>query len=63
MDGVSYKLDKNNGENSLHGGLKALDKKIWRAEIDPDEENTIHLACLSTDGDSGYPGKLALCLE
>ncbi len=32
LDGKEYKLAVNNGPNSLHGGLKAFDKVVWKAE-------------------------------
>ena len=31
LDGVTYKLAQNNGENHLHGGLKGFDKVLWAA--------------------------------
>ena len=31
LDGKEYKLAANNGPNTLHGGLKAFDKVVWKA--------------------------------
>ena len=56
LEGKTYQLEKNNGENSLHGGLKGLDKIIWDVKIDPEQSNTVHLECVSPDGDNGFPG-------
>ena len=30
LDGVEYRLPANNGPNTLHGGVNALDKQLWR---------------------------------
>jgi aldose 1-epimerase len=54
--GVEYKLDRNNGENSLHGGLRGFDKQVWTPRELPD--GGIALTYLSKDGDQGYPGNL-----
>jgi aldose 1-epimerase len=29
LDGVEYKLPANDGKNTLHGGTKGFDKRIW----------------------------------
>jgi aldose 1-epimerase len=59
LDGVEYKLAINNGENSLHGGIKGFDKVVWTAR----EQKTgagpaLVLNYLSKDGEEGYPGNL-----
>ena len=50
-------MQANNGPNALHGGLKAFDKAVWSAHADPKEENTVHFALVSKDGENGYPGE------
>ena len=60
LNGVEYKLPINNGENSLHGGVKGFDKVIWNAR----SRNTMNgpaleLTYLSRDGEEGYPGNLS----
>src|SRR5688500_15119333 len=32
LNGVTYTLAKNNGENALHGGLRGFDKVVWKAK-------------------------------
>merc|ERR1712106_941306 len=34
LDGKEYQLAKNNGPNSLHGGLVGLDKVLWGSTVD-----------------------------
>lgn len=59
LDGVSYKLARNNGENSLHGGVKGFNKAVWEAkEVASKEAPSLQLDYLSKDGDEGYPGNL-----
>ncbi len=54
LDGKSYSVPKNDGENSLHGG-KGYDKVVWRAKPITDG---VELTYVSKDGDQGYPGTL-----
>jgi len=59
LDGVSYQLDKNNGENHLHGGPKGFHQKLWKAEKSVGEKGEqLTLTCTSEDGEEGYPGKV-----
>lgn len=57
LNGKTYTLAKNDGENSLHGGFKGFDKKVWDAEI---EGETLALTCQSPDGEEGYPGSMTV---
>jgi aldose 1-epimerase len=58
LDGVEYKLAKNDGPNSLHGGLKGFDKKLWTAKELAGDHPSLELTYLSKDGEEGYPGNL-----
>ncbi|HEV2717861.1 MAG TPA: aldose epimerase family protein, partial [Terriglobales bacterium] len=59
LDRVEYHLAKNNGPNSLHGGLKGFDKVIWHAEPFTNEQGSgLILTYTSKDGEEGYPGNL-----
>lgn len=56
LGGMEYHLDKNDGANTLHGGARGFDKRVWTARELPDAglELTYH----SEDGEEGFPGDL-----
>jgi aldose 1-epimerase len=54
LDGVLYKVPKNDGDNSLHGGTRGFDKVVWTAREMKD--GRLELSYLSKDGEEGYPG-------
>ena len=56
LNGKEYKVGANEGNNSLHGGFKGFDKKIWQAK--PISDNALELSLLSPDGEEGFPGNL-----
>ena len=59
LDGKSYTLAANNGPNHLHGGLKAFDKAIWKAEpVASADGPAVKLTLHSHDGEEGYPGNM-----
>ncbi len=59
LDGMTYQLPLNDGPNSLHGGTKGFDKRVWHAEgFDSPMGPQLILTYLSKDGEEGYPGNL-----
>jgi aldose 1-epimerase len=56
LDGHEYHVTANEGENSLHGGKRGFDKRLWTA-VHADD-HTIELRYVSKDGEEGYPGNL-----
>jgi aldose 1-epimerase len=57
LDGVKYSLPKNNGPNTLHGGIKGLDQAVWQG-TPLKGETGVAFSCLSKDGEEGFPGNL-----
>jgi aldose 1-epimerase len=59
IDGKTYTLAKNNGENTLHGGIKGFNKAVWSPkEIPAKGGQALELTYLSKDGEEGFPGNL-----
>ncbi len=59
LDGKEYVLARNNGPNSLHGGMKGFDKQLWSAEAYRESGGVfVRLILESPDGDEGYPGTM-----
>jgi len=59
VDGVKYTLAKNDGPNSLHGGLNGFNKVLWEAkEFKGAKGVGVSFSYLSKDGEEGYPGNL-----
>jgi aldose 1-epimerase len=55
LDGKTYYLDKNDGENCNHGGFNGFHSKIFEAKM---QDNQVVFTYESTDGEGGFPGKL-----
>jgi aldose 1-epimerase len=59
LDGAKYTLPKNDGPNTLHGGLVGFNKVIWEAKEFKNAKGVgVALSYLSKDGEEGFPGNL-----
>ncbi|HKL99306.1 MAG TPA: aldose epimerase family protein [Mobilitalea sp.] len=59
LNGKVYELDKNNGENNLHGGFVGYNKFMYEAEVYEEEDTTsIEFSRLSPHMEQGFPGDL-----
>ncbi|KMT62405.1 aldose epimerase family protein [Paenilisteria newyorkensis] len=59
LDGKTYQLEKNEGENILHGGPDNFSKRMWDAErLETVDEIGVVFSLTSLDGDNGFPGNL-----
>jgi aldose 1-epimerase len=58
LDGKTYHLPINNGENSMHGGIDNFSHKLW--QVTPHGSSAAMLRLVSPDGDNGYPGQLTV---
>lgn len=58
LDGVEYKLNANDGKNTLHGGIKGFDKVVWTPAVLTDSLPELTLSYLSRDAEEGFPGNL-----
>ena len=59
LDGATYTLATNNGENHLHGGVRGFDKAVWTGTVVTMSTGpALRLTYTSRDGEEGYPGTL-----
>ena len=59
IDGETFHVDKNAGNNQLHGGKDNFSKKIWDVEMCTLENKaSLIFRSVSPDGENGYPGTL-----
>ena len=59
LDGTTFHIPKNNGQNTLHGGTIGFNKRVWtgvdRSRADAE---VLELSYTSPDGEQGFPGTL-----
>lgn len=58
IDSTTYNLSKNEGENTLHGGVEGFGKRFWSVKDASPQQVT--LALTSADGDQGFPGDVSV---
>ena len=58
LDGTTYTLAKNDGDNHLHGGFN---KRVWTAkDVSTSAGHALELTYLSKDGEENFPGNLSV---
>jgi len=57
LDSVEYTLERNNGENHLHGGSNGFHRQIWK--VDTLSQSGIVFSYVSPDMEGGYPGTVS----
>lgn len=55
---LEYSLVKNNGNNSLHGGINGFHNVLW--DVKQPDKQTLELFYLSKDMEEGFPGNLSV---
>lgn len=61
LDGVEYQLDKNDGENTLHGGFIGIDRLVW--DVVEQTPKSIKLQVVHPDGLGGFPGNKTISVR
>lgn len=56
IEGEVFRLPMNNGANTLHGGPRGFDKRMW--EVEQLSPAALELRLESEDGDQGFPGRM-----
>lgn len=61
LDGVEYTLPLNDGPNTLHGGVRGFNKRVWSAkDVSSSAGEALELTYVSKDGEEGFPGTLTV---
>ncbi|MGH8220462.1 MAG: aldose epimerase family protein [Steroidobacteraceae bacterium] len=59
LDGKTYRLRRNDGPNTLHGGPRGFDKRVWSATTTSSAHSReIRFTYVSASGEEGFPGEL-----
>lgn len=60
LDGITYTLPKNDGDNTLHSGTEGFNKRLWTAkDVSTTKGQALELTYRSADGEQGFPGNLS----
>jgi len=59
LDGVTYQVPPNDGQNALHGGPVGFDKHVWAAKVIEQHDRVgVEFSLISPNGDQGFPGTM-----
>ena len=61
LNGIEYQLTKNDGENTLHGGLIGADKRVW--DVVAANDSVIQMHTVFANGEDGFPGNLDVTMS
>ncbi len=59
LNGTTYQLEKNDGENNLHGGTPGYHQVMYQADT---TEDSVTFSRISPDMEQGYPGNLDIAV-
>jgi aldose 1-epimerase len=59
LDGAEVQLDRNEGDNHVHGGREGFDRKVWSASYQEDGTSIV-FTTTSAAGEMGFPGALTI---
>ena len=60
LDGKPHNLPRNDAPNTLHGGDRGFDKRVWTVAATGDAEAAVTFRRVSPDGEEGFPGTLTI---
>ncbi len=60
LNGKTFNLFKNDGQNTLHGGGTGFDKHVWDYSI---TQNSVIFSRTSPDKEEGFPGEMKIYVE
>ncbi|PWM30955.1 MAG: galactose-1-epimerase [Verrucomicrobia bacterium] len=61
LNGTEYKLAANDGQNSIHGGNRGFDKRMWKVrEVSGKSGAGLVFSRVSPHMEEGYPGNLSV---
>lgn len=64
LDGKTYTLDVNNGQNCLHGGNNRFEKMVWDSKIIQAEKRVgVHFSRISKAMEQGFPCDVKIDVE
>lgn len=58
LNGKTYSLEQNSGQNNLHSGWSGYQRRLWQGKIKEEEENSVEFSLYSPNLDQGFPGNL-----
>ncbi len=63
INGRTYQLTANDGENNLHSGPDGYERRLWGEQEVDQQRNSVTFALSSPDGDQGFPGDLRIMVR